>query len=356
MDNPLVIKAGRTALAHIRENGLRPSDIAAVLGASGAAKWLSIYGLDRMIFSRWLNGISHRIYLLGTSIGAWKLAAAAQARPDQALDCLKDAYIRQSYRGRVTREQVTMESLKILDRFLTPGNIREILDNPAFRLGISAVRCRGLLAMENTAVQAGGMGAAFAMNLFARKTQSLFFQRTLFQVPDPKPCPLDLDDFRTTRVALTPENVKPALLASGSIPIIMEGVTGIPGAPKRGYRDGGLLDYHPAFQLRSEHKGLILYPHFYPDIIPGWFDKKIPGRRAAGDLVDRIVLVSPSPGFVSGLPFGRIPDREDFRRFHGRDTLRFRAWNTAANRSLVLGEAFLHLVESGRIRELAIPF
>ena len=171
----LVFKAGKTALAHIRENGLSPSDVRAVLGASGAAKWLVLYGLDRMIFSRWLKEASQDIFLLGTSIGAWKLAAAAQARPEQAFDALKDAYISQTYKGRVTPKQVTTESLKILDLLLTPEKIREILSNSRFRLGFSAVRCRGIMVLENKAALVAGMGAAFAMNLLSRNTQSLFF-------------------------------------------------------------------------------------------------------------------------------------------------------------------------------------
>ena len=357
----LVFKAGKTALAHIREKGLQPSDIRAVLGASGAAKWLAIYGLDRMIFSRWLNSAEKEIYILGTSIGAWKMSAAAQADPARAFDRLKEAYIHQRYRGRVTPEQITTESLKILDILLPPEKIREILTNPRFRLGFAAVRCRGVMAAENKAAQIAGMSAAFMMNLASRSTQSLFFRRTLFHAPGfhapgSGHWPLDMNDFPTTRVVLDRENFKYALLASGSIPVIMDGIADIPAAPKGMYRDGGILDYHPVFPLDQGREGLILYPHFYPEITPGWFDKKISGRRAKGSLVDRTILVAPSPAFVAGLPWGRIPDRKDFTRFHGNDDERFRVWQTAAERSLELGNLFLEAVENGRIRDIVRPF
>ncbi len=354
--NVLVFKAGKTALAHIRDNGLCPTDISAILGASGAAKWLVLYGLDRIIFSRWLNRINQDIFLLGTSIGAWKLAAAAQTHPEQAFDALKDAYISQTYKGRVTPEQVTTESLKILDLLLTSEKIREILANPRFKLGFSAVRCTGAMAMENKAALAAGMGTAFVMNLVSRNTQSLFFRRTLFHVPGLKGFPLDLDDFPTTRVTLSQENFKQALLASGSIPVVMDGIPDISGAPKGIYRDGGILDYHPAFPLCHGGEGFILYPHFYPEITPGWFDKKLSGRRAAGTLIDRTILVAPSPEFVAGLPYGRIPDRKDFTRFHGRDEERFKAWKNVTEQSLKLGEAFLEAVDTGRIRDMVQPF
>ncbi len=98
------------------------------------------------------------------------------------------------------------------------------------------------------------------------------------------------------------QNFRPALTASGAIPYFMEGVPDIAGAPVGMYRDGGILDYHPVATLPSEENGLILYPHFYPYIIPGWFDKNTPGRRLTGPVTDRIILVAPSQTFVSRLP------------------------------------------------------
>jgi len=358
LTNKLIIKAGRAAHAHIQENGLAPKDIRAIIGASGAAKWLSIYGLDRAIFSQWLNGISHRIRLLGTSIGAWKLAAAAQNDPGRAFDCLKNAYISQTYRGRITPEKITSESLKILNRFLPRQRIDEIFTHPFIKLGFASVRCKGPMAMENNWALSFGILSAFALNLFSRRTQGLFFERTLFHVPGAGQWPLDLDGFSLARSELTPENFQQALLSSGSIPIIMEGIRDIPGAagaagtPKGVYRDGGILDYHPAFPMNPGGKGFTLYPHFYPEIIPGWFDKKLAGRRAGGRLMDHTILVAPSPEFVAKLPCARIPDRKDFVRYHGRDKERYRIWQAAAKKSRELGDAFLEAVESGRIRRM----
>jgi len=55
MTGLLEIRAGKSAFKHITENGLQPNDISYVFGASGAAKWLAIYGLDRAIFGQWLK-------------------------------------------------------------------------------------------------------------------------------------------------------------------------------------------------------------------------------------------------------------------------------------------------------------
>ncbi len=356
MTAKLIIKAGRTAYAHIRENGLSPQDIRAVIGASGAAKWLTIYGLDRAIFSQWLKDVSHNIHLLGTSVGAWKLAAAAQNDPARAFDRLKDAYIAQTYRGRITPEKITSESLKILDRFLPREGVCEIFAQRFIKLGFASVRCKGPMAMENNGALGMGVLFAFALNYFSRRTQGLFFERTLFHVPGAGPWPMDLDGFSLTLAPLNPDIFQQALLSSGSIPILMEGVKDIPGVPKGVYRDGGILDYHPAFPMKQGCPGFILYPHFYPEITPGWFDKKLTNRRARGHLLDHTILLAPSRQFVEQLPFGRIPDKKDFLRFRGEDNLRYQAWQTAAQKSLELGDVFLGAVDSGRIREWVTPF
>ena len=72
----LRLLAGRKAYKKIKTNGLSQNDISAVFGASGAAKWLTIYGLDSTIFGRWLSTSKQPIDLFGTSVGAFKLAAA----------------------------------------------------------------------------------------------------------------------------------------------------------------------------------------------------------------------------------------------------------------------------------------
>lgn len=359
MTDLLEIQAGKTALDHIRKYGLSPSDIRGITGASGAAKWLSIYGLYRAIFSRWLCDLPHPVSLFGTSIGAWTLAAGAQRDPGQAFDRLKAAYIGQVYKGRITPEKITRESLRILDRVFGPEQVSGILHHPFLRLGFSAVRCRWPITVENKAALMGGMLAAFGLNLVSGKTQRLFFRRTLFHAPftgDQDLFPLHLGRSVTDRVTLDQNNFRQALLASGSIPVVMSGIRNIPGAVPGVYRDGGVMDYHPVVSMKAGQKGFILYPHFYPWITPGWFDKQLPWRRASGRVLDRTILVSPSREFIGQLPYGRIPDRKDFIRFQRRDAERFRIWEEAAKMSRELGNAFLESVESGRIQSLAKGF
>ncbi len=353
----LEIRAGRTALAHIRRQGLTPADIRVVTGASGAAKWLSIYGLYRTIFSQWLQDVSQPVFLYGTSIGAWTLAAGAQADPARAYDQLKAAYIAQVYRGNITPEKISEVSFQILDRVFGPDRVAEILNHPSIQLGFSAVRCKGPMAMESLSAQTGGMFAGFGLNLFSKRTQRLFFKRTLFHTGTASVrVPVRFSGPGTDKVVLDRTNFRQALLASGSIPVVMSGIRDIPASPPGMYRDGGILDYHPVVSLKKEAPGFILYPHFYPWIIPGWFDKTLPWRRARGKVLDRTILVSPSDAFVRKLPFKRIPDRKDFIRFQGRDPQRFRTWDAAAQLSLELGSEFLDLIKTGQICERVKEF
>jgi hypothetical protein len=141
-------------------------------------------------------------------------------------------------------------------------------------------------------VQMLGILAGAGVNRISRRLQCLYLERVLFHHRQLDTRAVDFADFPTRFVPLGVYNFKQALTASGAIFYVMEGVTDIPGAPKGIYRDGGMLDYHPAVALSPEQKGLILYPHFYPYIVPGWFDKKHVSRRVTGAVTDRIMLLT----------------------------------------------------------------
>ncbi|ACL06619.1 conserved hypothetical protein [Desulfatibacillum aliphaticivorans] len=346
----LLVLAGKSAYDHIRENGLQPPDISAVLGASGAAKWLVLYGLDSAVFSQWFAGRTEPLELLGTSIGAWKLTAAAQDDSAAAFDRLKDAYISQSYKGRPTASDVSDESVRIMEIIMGSDGVNQILAHPYCRLSFSAVRCKGLMAREEAPLLIAGMAWAFGLNYVSRSLQGKVFERTVFHDPRTRDSVLDFSEFPPNFTPLHTGNFSQALLATGSIPLIMHGVRDIPGAPTGMYRDGGLLDYHPAFPMKPKSKGFILYPHFYPHAVRGWFDKKRTSRWADGEIMDRTIILAPSPEFVAKLPFGRIPDRKDFSRFQDQDHIRQPAWKKAAQMSKKLGRDFLDLTDKGTIK------
>ncbi|RPJ78596.1 MAG: patatin-like phospholipase family protein, partial [Deltaproteobacteria bacterium] len=86
MNRWLSIFAGKKALLHIREQGLSQEDVSVIAGAAGGPKWLVLNQLDRMIFSYWLRNRKKPLYLLGSSIGSWRFAAASQKDPIEAMD------------------------------------------------------------------------------------------------------------------------------------------------------------------------------------------------------------------------------------------------------------------------------
>jgi hypothetical protein len=346
----LKLLAGPRAFAQIRNQGLAPEDISTVFGASGAAKWLAIYGLDRAIFADWLASSSHSVDLFGTSVGAFKLAAAAQRDPAAALAVLADAYIAQQYVGSVTAVQIAHETSRILAAFLPADAVKDILQNSRYNYHCASVLCLGMLGDNRPGPQKLAMLKAFILAVGGRRFHQQTFERVIFHSGTAVHDYSGRDGFITHRVALTPDNFLPAILSSGSIPVLMPGVSGIAGAPNGVYRDGGLLDYHAVPTNVTEiEQGLVLYPHFYPHVKEGWFDKFVPWRKVKGRQLDDTLMVCPSVEFVSSLPGGAIPDRRDFIKYQGDDPQRIRRWSQARDRSLELGEEFLQLARSGDI-------
>ncbi len=350
----LEIFAGPSAYLHIQNHGLEPNHIHSVFGASGAAKWLTIAGLDHAIFSRWLNQSSHIVHLFGTSVGAWKLAAAAQANPAEAIAELSNAYIDQHYGENIKHSDIIRETERIITRCLHPQAVTEILSNPRYRLHFGAVRCHGLMAKDSKAALSLALAKATLMNRRGRHGLQKTFERVIFSDPRNK-APLRVrDGYRTEIHSLTYDNFHRALTAAGSIPYVMPGVTDIPNVPPGMYRDGGLLDYHPVPELFWQSQNITLYPHFYGHLIPGWFDKFIK-RSATAAQLDKVVLISPSAKFVAALPNQKIPDRQDFKKYFRQDEQRQTLWKTALQKSYELGEAFIELALNGNIAKHVKP-
>jgi hypothetical protein len=349
----ITVLAGRQALAHIRDQGLRPGDIGVVAGAAGGPKWLVLGGLDRAVFSSWLTRRTGPVALVGSSIGAWRFSAIAQGMDSGAYDRFEHTYIRQRYSPSPRASEVSRVSREIMDAFLDEDGVRAVLNHPVFRLNVLTVRCRGASSSEDRYLQGASLLAAMTANALNRRLLGLFFCRTLFSDPRGSGDFMAEDGLPMQRVALKPENLKNAVLASGSIPVVMEGVRDPQGAMPGVYRDGGLIDYH--LDLPYTTPGLVLFLHYRDRIIPGWFDKLLPWRKPEAENVQKVVLVSPSRDFVSRLPCGRIPDRDDFKVFKGRDSERMRCWQQVVDASRALGDEFMGLVHSGRIRHVIRP-
>lgn len=357
MPDAVSIRAGHRAMGIIRDEGLNPSRIKVLAGASGSAKFLVLTGIDRVLMDLF-KGRTEPLHLIGTSIGAFRMAAFCQNDPVAAIDSLEREYIAQYYQRRPTREEINRETLRILDAFIDKDRIEQVLNHPFMRISFLANRCKGLLKSEALPLQWVGLGLAAGANLLSRDFLGAFFERALFCAPGELPPYAGMNRFPLKVYGLTKDNFKPALLSSGAIPAIMAGVSDIPGA-KGMFRDGGILDYHldipffPGPVLPGENR-LVLFPHFYEHITPGWFDKRL-NRPPDPDNMADVVVVAPSPAFVQSLPLGKIPDRKDFYGFKGRDKERMAYWKETVTRSRELGLEFMESIASGRIRQMVKP-
>ena len=349
----LTLRAGPRALDRIRAHGLDPAMVEILPGAAGGPKGLGIAGLDRAIFGEWLPRAPRVRHLIGASIGAWRFAAACCADPTRALAEFARLYVEQSYPPRPSRRFVSQAARDML-RALFAGREAEILACPWHRLHILTVRGRWPLTRDSSLHTPLGFGLAAFANAIGRRHLARFIDRTVFldardrppfmPVGDLNPAgvspPFRFDAFHTHLVLLDAENLGEALLASASIPMVLEGVPNIARAPAGVYWDGGIIDYH--LHLPYHHaEGLVLYPHFTDRIVPGWLDKAMPWRRARGQWLDNVVVVSPSAEYLAKLPDGKLPDRKDFARYAGDDAKRMATWRHAIAESERLGEAFL---------------
>ncbi|NNC78444.1 MAG: patatin-like phospholipase family protein [Woeseiaceae bacterium] len=342
----LVFSAGPTAFQEIRRDGFHPKQIGTLAGASGGAKWLVLSQLDRVIARDVLPLLTGPVHTIGTSIGAWRFACYCQADPVAAIDRFEEAYLSQAYSEKPDRDEISEKSAQILDFVLGSHGAREILTHPVLRMHVMTVRSRGFTASENPLALAASLLSVATLNAASRRTLGAFFERVLFHDDRDRSPFHDLQGFPMKHVALTEKNLKDAVLATGSIPLVLRGISNIDGAPPGVYRDGGVIDYHLDFPHSSASR-YAMYLHFYDFLKPGWFDKRLTWRRAQLDSVDRTILISPSPQFVARLPNAKIPDRGDFSRMQPAE--RESAWRKVVSMCEELADELSDVLEHDRL-------
>ena len=354
MYDNIEIYAGEKAAEIIRSRGLNENEIKAIVGASGGPKFLVLNGIDKAILNTWFKKRTDPLFFIGSSIGSWRGAAFASKNPIDTLTKFTESYLKQRYSSKPTRKEVTDESMRILNDFLKDENIDFILNRSKINLNIISAQCRGISSIESNAALALSFFPAILVNLISRKLLLKIYTRTLFH--DSRNTPPFVNSFKNENIVkLSVENLKQALLSSGSIPFVMEGIKNIPGAPQGTYRDGGLTDYHINLDFGVKD-GIVLFPHFSSRVIPGWLDKSISWRKPDKEYFSNTVLVAPSRKFIEGLPLGKIPDRTDFKTFFGRDSERLAYWNEVIKKSSIVGEEFMKAVSSGKIKDIMKSF
>ena len=358
----LSFHAGPRALAHLRTHGLRARDIAVVPAAAGGPKGLIFQALDQWLFGTWLAQAPRERTLIGSSIGAWRMAAACHADPVAAFARLGRLYCGQRYTAKPSQQEIDDVCQKLLGDFVG-GHEHEVVNHPHHRLHLLTNRGAGALASPaHRRAELAGFAAASLLNLGSRARLGKVMERVV--ISDGRGAPPWLherfDSFTTHFATLDAANLRSALLASGSLPLIMKPVRDIAGAPPGSYWDGGIIDYHLALPYaRLAQEDIVLYPHFSEHIVPGWLDKAMPWRRAARSArradLDNVLIVAPTRAFLDTLPRRKLPDRKDFTYYGLDHDERIRNWAQAIAQGQRLRDelaAFVERPDPGRIKPL----
>lgn len=344
----LRIYAGEKALRHLQADGLKPQDVHLIPAAAGGPKGLILHHLDRQLFGEWLPQGAHTVHLVGASIGAWRMATAMMADPQRGFDLFAQGYIHQHYEPEPGRKlpsarKVSEGFAQALEGMFGP-ELPGMLAHPRYQLHVLTSRGRQILRRAGRVRTAVGMTGLALGNVLSRRSVGLFLERTVFSTPGPA-LPLSLRDQPTRHVPLTGENFREAVQASCTIPFWLEPVRDIPGAVPGAHWDGGLVDYHLHWPYASMPTGLVLYPHFQRQVIPGWLDKTLKWRHAATPALSNMILLAPNPDWVATLPGGKLPDRNDFTALSVNE--RIPRWTQAVARSEQMADEWRAWLDAG---------
>src|SRR6218665_3202256 len=127
----LSLRAGKRALARIRERGLQPADVGILPGAAGGPKALGIQGLDLALFGDWLPRAPRQRSLIGASIGSWRFASACLPDAAAGIQRLGELYTQQRFAKGVTMAEVSQSCVRMLDDLLD-GQDAHVLSNPHY--------------------------------------------------------------------------------------------------------------------------------------------------------------------------------------------------------------------------------
>ncbi|PKI17469.1 patatin-like phospholipase family protein [Colwellia sp. 12G3] len=359
----LEIYAGKNALKTIQEQGFKQELFTNFLGASGGPKWFTLFGLDKYLFGDFFKNRTTELNLIGSSAGAFRAAALTQNTPVKAIERLAYTYANTVYSAKPSPQEISAQAVNIVEHLFAKNGANEVINNKIFKAHFLVAKCNGLTSFDNKILQGAGLINSILLNKVDRRLLSKQYQRYIFKHPTSRLLINDPYNFSNFYQTLTPENIKSALLASGSIPMVMSGIKDIEGSTKGSYRDGGIIDYHFDFSLGNSNsdtntlerksesdsdsdsavidQGLTLYPHFSSVPKAGWFDKNS-NRKVLNSSYENTVLLAPSAKFIKSLPFKKIPDRTDFTKLDA--STRIKYWLKVLEETDKLAECFNEFV------------
>lgn len=351
----IVFRAGPRARALIAERGLQAADVSAVPAAAGGPKGLALVPLEKFLFGDWLTvptADGQPRLLAGASIGAWLMAGAAQTDALAGLERARAGYFAQRYPLKPSQHYVSLECGKVVQTVL--GDLSRLSWAAGRQLAVVTARSRGALRDKGSAPR---FAAAALTNVFSRRQLARYFERVVFTHADPGTeggheaaferlrRVIPRDAFGLQLCTFNERNLQPALLASGSIPLLADPVRSPDAAPPGLYWDGAMVDYHIDWNWQAL-PGIVIYPHFVDHIVPGWLDKHLGWRRARGPHLDNLLIISPSPDLLARLPLNRLPGREDFTHYGLDHDARIVSWTRAVAECQRMADDFARFVEN----------
>ena len=343
----LEIYAGESALKTLQEKGFSPELFSSFLGASGGPKWFTLYALDKYLFGEFFNSKQQALNLIGSSVGAFRVACFTQKDPVAAIERFAKNYHQTTYSDMAKPEEVSIKAAEMMGAIFGGAGEQEVVNNPHFKAHFIVAKCKGLVASENKLLQGVGLAKSYLNNRLSRSRLKSQYERFIFQAKNSDLQLCDPDNISTTCLDLSSTNIKEALLASGSIPMVMAGINKIDNSPQGMYRDGGIVDYHFDFEIKNA--GLTLYPHFNSSLKAGWFDKKL-SRKVRLEHYDKTVLVCPSAEFIDALPYHKIPDRNDFVAMNREQRMAY--WHQVMQASEKLAQEFAKFYQTQDINRI----
>lgn len=346
------IKAGKRAYEIIRNGGFNCDSVSTYFGPAAGPRWLISSGFDLTLLKENILGRTGPVHLIGSSAGAWRFAAWLQPAAAQCYQKLLDAYIGMKFTRADTPATVLDKFKDLINLYLEDDALPFALAHKKYRLVVLTARARHLLAAENSWLQKAGLAAGFVLNFFSRNNIYRFADRVVFYQGAKPPAFCFRPQFRGSFVRISEINFKSAVMASGAVPAVVAGVHDIYEAPRGVYRDGGLIDYHLTHQFAAKENDIVLFFHHQERIIPGWLDKNIKRRVPDQDTLSNVLMIFPAQSFVEKLPGEKIPDRTDFHTYLDDPQTRIKNWRKAVELAAPLGEEFLELAASGKIKEV----
>jgi len=347
----LCVKAGKRVYAMIRDGGFTMDQIATYVGPGVGPRWLVANGFDVTLLKEKILGRQRPVLLAGSSAGALRFAAWVQPEAAMCYQQLIERYIAMTFDRGTTPDTVRAAITDVINSYIDDDAISFALSHAPYRLAITTARSRHLAASDIDWVQRMGLLLCFFCNAVNTAWMSLCFERVVFYNSPIPPRFCLREDFRGTAVSLNDINFKHVLAASAAIPLVMRGIRDIFGAPRGVYRDGGMVDYHMNQRYGENGDEATLLFHHQERIVPVWMDKRLKHRGLRSSDLENVLMVYPSEELIRKMPGEKVPDREDFSLFVDSPATRKARWWRAVELSSHLGEEFLELVQSGRIRK-----